>query len=356
MNSILISDGGLSNVIGFILNFTTLTLALATIQKTNYFKRYVHYYASGLAISGFVALLGKWIPAAKENIQNMGESYTVYQNNQLFTRFSGLDIDPNYFSFQVLFAIALLLITSHHKSRNLKENTLILILVFMGINTLSKMFLLLLLSIIMFTFIIYAKDKLTSAIKYIMAVAVVLLAAMPLGLFDFINATLFRFSGQGNSAISLTTGRTDLWISYITEIFSEPRVFLIGNGIGSEFLEGFAAHNMYLSYWYFTGFFGVIALLLFIINSYRQIDKRVYVEKRTKLPGLNKLPLIVLVLANCALDSILMDFFPLLLYLTILAASYIDELEGNKISLVPLARPSMEKEPIVGALLMDRRG
>lgn len=115
-------------------------MALSTLKRVEYFKRNVYYYAFGLAISGLIALLGEYIPPIKRSIRDIGEGFTLYQNNQLYTRFSGLDIDPNYFAFQVLFAISLLIVISSYKKNRLIESILIFILIFMGIHTLSKMF------------------------------------------------------------------------------------------------------------------------------------------------------------------------------------------------------------------------
>ena len=70
---------------------------------------------------------------------------------------------------------------------------------------------------------------------------------------------------------------------------------------------------MYLSYWYFTGLLGIIALLIFVIYSANQLKKTAVGHMETAKRGLNCLSLFVLLIANLSLDSIVMDFFPLLL-------------------------------------------
>lgn len=115
------ASSGLFIVLGFVLNFFTITVAFSTIKNIDSFNSYVLYYTFGLSISGIVAMLGEFIPQIKLHIQSMGESFTVYQNDHLYMRFSGLDIDPNYFAFQVLFGISLLIVISGYKKDILKK-------------------------------------------------------------------------------------------------------------------------------------------------------------------------------------------------------------------------------------------
>lgn len=317
------SSSNIFVVVGFLLNFNTVAIALSTFKRIDHFKSNVSYFAFGLATSGLIALMGEYIPQIKRNIQNIGEDFTVYQNNHLYTRFSGFDIDPNYFAFQVLFAISLLIVISSYKKNSIKENMLILTLVFMGILTLSKMFLILLVFIVMYIFAIYLKNNIVAAFKYILILLFIFLAMIPIGLLDFLMTTLLRFSLNGKSTVSITTGRSDLWINYTDEILSSPRVFFIGNGIGIDFLGGAAAHNMYLLFWYFLGLVGIITLLFFILISYNHVKKQIEVVNDNPTKGLNKLPLTILLIANLSLDAVMMDYFPLFLLLSILSCNYL---------------------------------
>ncbi|WP_203248014.1 hypothetical protein [Sporosarcina beigongshangi] len=310
-------------IVGFLLNFLTIAVASATLNENASYERYVLSYASGLVFSGLVALLGRWIPEVEQYIQNMGETYTLYENNHLYTRFSGLDVDPNYFSLQVLVAIALLLVVSGYKKQLVKESVLILVLAFMGLHTLSKMFLLMVIIILIYVCIIYVTSKYRSVMKYLFALTVLILIAMPFGLLDFIVVTIARFSEQGGTVVSVTTGRSSLWVAYLQEITANPRIFLIGNGIGTGFLDGYAAHNMYLSYWYFTGFLGIVALLVFVAYSYNHMKKTTTGSIKMAKRALNSLPLFVVIVANFSLDSIVMDFFPLVLFLSLLSLNHV---------------------------------
>lgn len=329
MNSVFNPNIYLMTVVGFLLNFLTIALAITSLKKNIPYERYVLYYTSGLFCSGLVALLGNWVPQVEKYIQNMGEKYTLYENSYLYTRFSGLDLDPNYFSLQILVAISLLLVVSSYKKHHLKESVHMVGLTLMGLHTLSKMFLLILVFIVIYTCAVYIRGRFIRTVKYIFLIIAVPISLMPLGLLDFISVTVSRFSGNGNAAVSLTTGRASLWLAYIEEIIANTRVFLIGNGIGSGFLNGHAAHNMYLSYWYFTGLIGIILFLVFVNFSYNQIKRTSegYIQ-RTK-SGINKLPLVVVLAANFSLDSIVMDFFPLLLFLSLLSVNYMYEYEGE---------------------------
>lgn len=329
MNSGFNAYGAHVEVVGFLLNFLTVVIALTTVQNPYLLPRYVQSYCLGLMFSGVFAFLGSWIPQVSQYIQEMGVGYTVYNNNQLYTRFSGFDIDPNYFAFQVLFAIALLLVISGYKKNHLKEAILLIVLVFMGFHTLSKMFLLLLILVTFYTFTIYLKYRVTSAIKYMVLVGGLMIALLPVGLLDFMQVTISRFSEKGNFTDSVTTGRANLWETYAVEIIGNFRVFLVGNGIGSDLLAGQAAHNMYLSFWYFTGLIGIITLSMLLFISYRHIKKQYMTNHKVRKQGLNNVPLLVLITANLSLDSIIMGYFPLLLFLTLLSMNYAGEDRGH---------------------------
>lgn len=313
----------LLEVFGFLLNFTTVAIALATIRSHKYFNINVNYYAMGLIVSGIIAWSGEYLSNVKNSINNIAGNFTVYQNNHLYTRFSGLDIDPNYFAFQVLFAISLLIVISSYKQYRLKENLMIIILILMGISTLSKMFFIMLVFLITFICFFYLKNDILAAIKYIVILFFIFLAMISTRLIDIIKTTLYRFTLNGNSTGSITTGRSDIWISYFEEILSGLRVFLLGNGIGIDFLGGTAAHNMYLLFWYYSGLIGIISLLIFIFLSYSHIKAQVHLGSTTSKNGITKLPLIILLIANFSLDSVMMDYFPLFIFLTILTCTYV---------------------------------
>lgn len=306
-------------VFGFLLNFLTVALTLAALNCHFSYERYVLTYASGLLFSGFVALFGNWVLQIRIFIERMGETYTVYNNHHVYTRFSGLDLDPNYFSLQLLVGVSLLLVVTGYKRRNGIEIAFILLMVVMGFLTLSKMFLIMLIGIALYIGCLYARSKLNKVIKYIFVFMSLLLTILPLGLTDFISLTISRFAEQGGTVTSVTTGRSSLWYAYLQEITGNPRVFLIGNGMGTDYLNGFAAHNMYLSYWYFTGIFGLVALLIFVFYSYNRVQEIYGRHNRMIKRGLNHLPLVVVLMANLSLDSIMMDFFPIHLYLTLLS-------------------------------------
>ena len=314
----------LLEVFGFLLNFTTVTIALSTIRSHKYFNINVNYYAMGLIVSGLIAWSGEYLSNVKNSIDNIAGNFTVYQNNHLYTRFSGLDIDPNYFAFQGLFAISLLIVISSYKQYRLKENLMTIILVLMGISTLSKMFFIMLVFLIAFICFFYLKNDILAAIKYMVILFFIFLAMISTGLIDIIKTTLYRFTLNGNSSGSITTGRSDIWISYFEEILSGLRVFLLGNGIGIDFLGGTAAHNMYLLFWYYSGLIGIISLLIFVFLSYSHIKAQVPQGSTTSKNGINKqLPLIILLIANFSLDSVMMDYFPLFIFLTILSCTYV---------------------------------
>lgn len=104
------SSASVVGILSFLLNFVVIYLATLFVSNKRLIPRYILFHALGLTVSGLVNVLGNAIPAIENYMMSFTVYHTVYTTNTLYTRFTGLDMDPNYFSIQVLIAIACLCI------------------------------------------------------------------------------------------------------------------------------------------------------------------------------------------------------------------------------------------------------
>lgn len=311
---------------GFLLNYLVIAIACIFVKEQYKFIQYTYMYTIGLLVGCLVRLLGTIFPTIEIYIQNMTRINTVLTNGNLYVRFAGLDLDPNYFSIQILIAISCLsVLIMYDKRESIKSSILIVVLSIFGLLSLSKMFLITFLLYLILIFIILLKTNIKKSIKYLISL---LCIASIVGYYFydyFYEAFLFRFIGKGNHISDITTGRSDIWISYIEEIFKNIKNIFIGKGIASEFLDGHISHNMYLIAIYKLGIIGIIIFLVFILILFRNLKYQMKILNSINILSINLLPLYIILVANLTLDSFLMDFFPIHIFLTMLCILFYKE-------------------------------
>ena len=120
---------------------------------------------------------------------------TVKTMNSISTRFTGLDLDPNYFSLQVLIAMACLLVLLIWMEKGEKVNCITRDISIFGILTYSKMFIITLIVFIMMTFVVFIRNNVKTAIKF--SSFIVIICGVPsIFLREVIRNLLIRFLGQ----------------------------------------------------------------------------------------------------------------------------------------------------------------
>lgn len=124
-------------------------------------------YAIGLLIAAIV----RWISFSVQSIDSFIESMTIVNTvkttSAINTRFTGLDLDPNYFSLQILIAIACLLVLFYYdRKMEIKPIVFIIVLAIFGIFTYSKMFIITFIAFILLTFIMFVKHNVKTAFQF----------------------------------------------------------------------------------------------------------------------------------------------------------------------------------------------
>ncbi len=309
----IVSGGNLIAVLGFVLNYSVLFCAILTLDDKAYFRRYTYIYASGLLAASIVRLISYSIPEIDHFIESMTIVNTVKTMNSISTRFTGLDLDPNYFSLQVLIAMACLLVLFNMDGKKEKKSiVLLVILAFFGILTYSKMFIITLIVFIMMTFVVFIRNNVKTAIKFSSFIVIICGGALYFFYEKLFEIYWIRFFGSGISTDAITTGRVSSWSLFVNEILQNTKVFVLGAGFGTSFAKVKMAHTMYLSTPYYIGLIGIVLSVLYISSLYKVLRENVGIMNRPgfQILSINAIPLYIMLIANIGLDSFVMDYFP----------------------------------------------
>lgn len=204
----------------------------------------------------------------------VGEKYSLYEES-VFTRFSGLLGDPNYFAVNVFVAIVSTLFLGCKKKIPYVCMLLILLtLVGLAVLTGSKSAILML--VLPFVLLLYVNVKLKLGklnIALLIGTAVCLIIIISLKS-DYFSYILLRFTSSELSIDLLTTGRTAIWRDYSAYFNSNLLNLVFGSGISALPLNGYAAHNTYFDILYYLGIIPGIVYSYLIVRYffYKRID------------------------------------------------------------------------------------
>lgn len=249
-----------------------------------------------------------------------------------FTRFTGFNGDPNFYGAQILVAIAgLILLISRMKRKMLMVLTLfcIVVLIYFGIQSISKMFALLLFSIIGLWSVALLIDKRGISYK-LLTIALMVVAAGTVisgNLFsEQINNYLIRFGiSISGDAVTFTTGRTYYSSVYLNHLFSHPERLLFGIGLSKDqlrlLLDTNNAHMTLIEITYQLGIIGGSLLFLWWISVYREtiITAKMYLPEKLYF----LIMLAAVILPWFALDVLYFDEFFYFTVLLFLAKNYL---------------------------------
>lgn len=335
-------DATIIGILSFLLKFVVIYFATLFVQQKEKIPVYILFHALGLTVSGGVSFMGNSLPVIQNYIASYTVLYTVNTTGTLYTRFAGMDMDPNYFSIQALIAIACLgylLFTNQiamSVSQKVSAYSFITLLSIMGVLSLSKMFLISFGIFLIVIISITLQNNLKKGLYYLLIVSSVIGGAIYL-FYDYLyEAFFFRFFSEGTGAGSITTGRSEIWAEYYFEITGNARVLFLGNGISDQFLNDHISHNMYLIAWYYLGLIGIILFLFLFSSMYFQLKTNLQIKSSFSLLSISIIPLLIVLLANFSLDSFVMDYFGIHVFLTLLILSLDDNKGLKSLSLVNL--------------------
>lgn len=242
-------------------------------------------FSLGIITAGFASKILMKYP-------HMLQYIDVYEWKKMgLTRLSGFYGDANFYSSHILVAICgLLIIVS---SKKLKEAIqllfVIIILIYLGMLSVSKMFLIILIAIfgLWILAVLLQTGKLNTKIRILFSFIIGVILIISSGIFaDLINMYLIRF-GMVKDTSSLTTGRSDILENYISFFENNPFSLLFGQGYTSAFSGEIktSAHNTLVQAFYQFGFLGSILLLVWIVQLSIVNDENDM--NSTKIRGIN---------------------------------------------------------------------
>ncbi|WP_428863129.1 hypothetical protein [Clostridium sediminicola] len=318
----LIGGGPVTPIMGFLLNYTSIFFAVLFVNDKKLFERYTRIYALGLLLSSIVRLISFIIPNLNQYFLTMSGVYTLIVDGTLNIRFAGVDIDPNYYAVQILIAISCLLVCIYYEKE--RKNTSIILCIslsILGFLSLSKMYLLVFLFLVIITLVCFFKNNIKVGMKFLFSIFVCG-GVLAHHYFDyFYNSYILRFGGVDAGISDLTTGRSKIWLMFLSKITNNKKNLLLGADYEIGYLKDTVAHNMYLTALNYMGIFGVIITLIYFYNIRNMLVIKIKDKKYFKLISVNSIPLYVLLIANLALDSFVMDYFTIHLFLVFFALS-----------------------------------
>lgn len=191
-------------------------------------------------------------------------------------RHSGFYQDSNFYSAHIapaLTAVLLLLLKNHSKKRFLMLILSAVMLLYSGFLGASKSFIIITLIVFFLWFLVFlfTKNKISTKLVLILSIVFIILFIFTSSAFsESLEVIMIRF-GQGMDADTLTTGRNNLWQSYIDLFLEDGKVLFFGVGYTDLNHNGRASHNTLIQMVYQFGLVGCTFLVLWITTLVKNI-------------------------------------------------------------------------------------
>ena len=273
-------------VIGSCINYSFNTLGFysgASFIYMLYLIYFVYIYYKEIDIAkcfnylllGMIVTTGLGIIA--HQIPTFAISMSYFDSN--YHRLKLFTMHMNFLSMLCVFEVVYSIYSLFHRKRPVWLDIFaILVSVILGLLTLSKAFVLLMIFFILYSIVcLIIKFKIKSII-YIMAIGSVLgiLCLCFQSYLADIYSRFFIYINFGTSLVSqITTGRSGIWWMYWTEISSSPLKLLFGVGFFSTDIVDIGPHNVPIFLLYRFGIVGILALIV-LFASYIKLGKPWY--------------------------------------------------------------------------------
>lgn len=303
------------NLVGWILNFyLCMTISIdkdVKLTSNNIF--------SALS-TGAILSAGMYVLSGFDSISH------VLNGIMEGVRFEAFADDPNAFSIYVCLAFACIInVKKHYIYRFIN----LIILIFLGFLTGSKMCVLLIVAILAsYVFILlFDKDKANKKFALFMLITIGIIGIICKDYVDlFIGNFLRRLGGAGADLNTITTGRSGLFVEYVNIFVDDLTCFFVGKGFQypsrlpqSSFKY---SHNTYLDVLLSWGIIGTIVFVI-VIGFWIYLYKKN--RNINKLTFSRVLPLIILLAGFMSLSYFSANVFPL-----VLAVAFLQWIENKE--------------------------
>ena len=273
------------------------------LKKYDYFSLTL-FFVLGITIAAITSQFMVSFPSIKQFINQIG-----YLNS---VRISGYYGDPNFYSAHINAALAgvlILILKSYSKKRTISLIIMAVVLLYCGLLSVSKSFLLITLCMFLFwgAKLLFAKGKvsLKFSVMFIVVIGAVFILSTTI-FADSVNLILSRFSND-NSISDFTTKRTDIWMNYFRHFSDNPAVLFFGNGYSSVLVNEKAAHNTLIQLIFQFGIIGFCFYGVWLAFLVKKFFNRIFFK-------INDFMSVLILLLGCvgpwlALDMLFLDEF-----------------------------------------------
>lgn len=276
-------------------------------QEQYDFYRIVICFSLGIIIAAFCAMFFA-------NAHSISRFIKVDSYLTIIRR-SGFYGDSNFYTAQITAAMAgcfALLLKEEKKGRVAFLGILLVLMFYCGFLSGSKSFVLVTACILLLWLISFIRMRGKVALKVVIFIGLALVTVYVVTSTVFkglLNVIILRFSSS-NDLDSFTTGRVELWESYILEFFKNIKVFFFGKGFTNIKLNDRGSHSTPLQLLYQLGLTGAVVLLFWMACFYRDTSHKELPIKRLTLNLM--MVLVGVILPWFAIDILFFDEFFLL--------------------------------------------
>lgn len=310
-----------TTVIKMVMGLLLFYIFVKQIKPSDY-KNQIMAFTLGMLGSSAIGLL-------KGNWERLDMYYSdmnpIYIGTVRSIRFSGLYLDPNYYSISAIFALTLCLMLLFRK----EGNRLLLIvsiaaLSVFGFISYSKMFLLAFaIVVLMFFFNRIKSSKGKTGIVAAFIIGGGLLYNW-MSTHQYIAVMMRRLIGK-----DISTGRFSIWKTYLKYIGNSPGTLFFGDGLGAPYYNGGGPHNTFIESVYFLGLLGSIILIIVLVSIF--LCNKKHFPRSTANFVLLTVFLIMIFTLGCLTVNDLMFYF-MLMYISLntvmVKGAYINDARG----------------------------
>jgi len=260
------------------------------------------FFIAGVLIASTMGALSDMVPGLSAFLR----ASQLKLEGEFINRFSGIQNNPNFYTMDLTIAMASLLYMIRVKKNAWFDWLLVIALFVFGISSLSQSFLL----TILCTFAIFLFSGFSlnyrAMFRSVFAILAVILIGSQLYRFPYWNIYMARIdigSGVDINLSDITTGRSSIWMQYLTLFLSNWRVFFFGVGLSVDAYHLKQAHNYFLELLVHLGILGSI----FYLNVMGSIFKPFH--KIVKGRWICLLPLFALAMRAFAINLIFRESF-----------------------------------------------
>ena len=196
--------------------------------------------------------------------------YISIDATQGFDRRSGYMGDPNFYSAHITAALSgvlVLLLNNDKRSKLFMLMPMACLLLYCGLMSVSKSFLLVAACLLLLWAVALLLQRGRMSVKVTLIITLVVAGVFLLSstvFTDLLDLVFARF-GRDNNLSDFTTGRTDVWVRYITAMLEEPRLLLFGQGYTDVIIGEKPTHNTLLNGVYQFGLIGFALLTAWMV-------------------------------------------------------------------------------------------